>query len=207
MTRFLYTRLPFTKIKVSLSAIIVAGALFYADFSVYTLLVLLSAALHETGHIIAMKICGAEIRSITILPFGAVIDSDAVSLSYGRDAVISLAGAGVNLICALWGWVFFLLINNIYIAFFCICNLFLAVVNLLPIKTLDGGRALEALLYMRVPVYKVQNCIETASFISFAVLAAASFALLSVTGCNLSLTIVFVYLYICVYIKGEDVTA
>ena len=207
MIKFLYIRLPFTKIKVSLSAIIVTGALFYADFSVYTLIVLLSAVLHEAGHIIAMKLCGAKIRSITVLPFGAVIDSDTPALSYGRDAVISLAGAAVNLICALFGWVFFLLINNIYIAFFCICNLFLAGVNLLPVKTLDGGRALEALLSMCVPVYKVQNYIEAASFISFAVLAAASFALLSATGCNLSLTVVFVYLYICVYVKGEDVTA
>ncbi len=207
MINLLYFRIPQAKIKVSIFAIIVAGALFYADFSVYTLLVLVSAALHEAGHIVAMKICGAEIRSITILPFGALIDSDLNALSYRKEAIVALSGAAVNLICAIFGWVFFLLINNIYIAFFCICNLFLAGVNLLPVKTLDGGRALEALLYMRVPVYKVQNYIETASFISFAVLAAASFALLTATGCNLSLTVVFVYLFICVYVKGEDMTA
>lgn len=204
MINLLYITIPFTKIRISTSAVLVIAAMFYADFSIYTALVLISAFLHEAGHLIAMKIFGVEIYSITVLPFGAVIRSDASSLSYRREATVALSGAAVNLACAASCGISFLFINNIHIMFFGICNLFLAAVNLIPVKSLDGARALEAILYMYIPIHKVRDCMESVSYFSFVVLTVAALVLLSATGCNFSLVIMCVYLFICVYVRDGD---
>ena len=106
-----------------------------------TLAVILWAALlHEAGHWLALRAAGAEILSLRVGILGMVMETDSRRLSYGRELAVLLAGPGVNLLSAcLLVW----LAEGGEAA--AGAHLVLGAFNLLPVRPLDGGRALEML--------------------------------------------------------------
>lgn len=104
-------------------------------------MVLSAAALHELGHWLALRLCGAEVRSLRIGLLGAVLEADCARLSYGRELAAVLAGPGMNLLCA---WAFSRL-GPPGVEAAVGAHLVLGGFNLLPLRPLDGGRALYLL--------------------------------------------------------------
>ncbi len=99
---------------------------------------LAAAFLHELGHILAALLCGGGFSRLRLLPGGLelVPTRPIGGLSRLRRAAILLAGAFVNLVCAA-------IFTKLEL--FAAASLGLAAVNLLPIRSLDGGEALVAL--------------------------------------------------------------
>lgn len=99
----------------------------------------LAALLHEAGHIAAIYFFGGRVSKFVLHPFGAEIVTGGKILSYSQSLVVALSGAMINLLCAL-----LLLLRTCpyFLQVFSAVSLGLALFNLLPFSSLDGGEAL-----------------------------------------------------------------
>lgn len=109
--------------------------------------ILSAAALHELGHLAALRYYGVRVRALRLTALGAALDAPSLArLSYPRELIVTLSGVAVNFLCAALlaalarqtGW------EGAYL--FAGAHLVLAAFNLLPISPLDGARALSLLL-------------------------------------------------------------
>ncbi len=108
-------------------------------------LVILSALAHELGHIFAMKALGYKIRRLDILPMGALIVCPE-GIPYRHDGIIALSGPFVSLACSLVFWACYFIYGWEYALYGGVINLTLGLFNLMPIRKLDGGKALYCFL-------------------------------------------------------------
>lgn len=119
---------------------------------------------HEMGHIAAGWRCGIRTELITLSPLGGVAHLGAPVQSPREELFVTLAGPAVHVawLAVFWplqqllpvrmveigGWYWCPLQFTLW--FLVTVNTSLLLFNLLPIFPLDGGRALRALLAMRV---------------------------------------------------------
>ena len=102
------------------------------------LLVLGAAAFHELGHILVLHLCGAQIRRLRISVLGAVLETGG-RMGYGQELAAALAGPLFNLLAAA-------VLGGLGCMTAAGANGVLCAFNLLPVRPLDGGRALYLLL-------------------------------------------------------------
>ena len=127
------------KIDISVGGVLLLAALYFfmdgADF----LALMLAAAAHELGHLLALRLCGARIRGFAADLGGAVI-SRSGALSTAQELFCLAAGPGAGLLYALAAS------NTGRGLLLCSAGMSLAlsVFNLLPCPPLDGGRMTEA---------------------------------------------------------------
>lgn len=103
--------------------------------------VLGAAAVHELGHCLALGLLGTPVTGLRVGIFGAELTADRRGLSYPGELAAVLAGPGANLLCA----AALTLLGGTRWAVFTGANLVLCAFNLLPVRPLDGGRALYLL--------------------------------------------------------------
>lgn len=101
--------------------------------------VLGAAAIHEMGHCLVLRCLGGTWGRLRLGVLGAVLEVDGKRLSYGGELLCVLAGPGANLLCAL---LLAVLKQERWTAVMG-ANLVLCAFNLLPLRPLDGGRALH----------------------------------------------------------------
>lgn len=199
--------LSFKKLKISPFAIFAITILFYADFSVYTLFVILAAVLHEAGHIIAIKAAKCPLSQISVYPFGAHIKADITRVSYKTELWIYLSGPLVNLfmfiifVALAFGFRFL----SRQFLFFGFSNFALFLANILPVKGLDGGKTLECALCLcgKRDLTKIDSLCELLSALAIFLLTLIALLVLHITNYNFSLLIFCAYLVISVYAKNS----
>lgn len=130
----------------------------------YIITVVLSF-LHEAGHLAAMLAFGVLPQRISLEIHGIRIDKPEASLTYFQECAVALAGPLVNA-------VMMLIFMNQPTALPFIMNAGLLVVNLLPVKSLDGGRFLYYLISMLGSEQKAENALKILSIITALALAA-----------------------------------
>ena len=184
------------RIWVSPWLIVLLLVFFAVDASVYAPLVVLSAALHEAGHLFALHRLGVRVEQIRFHPFGIEITAPGLfSLPYRDELCVAAAGPIANLLCACCTVILVFLFGDFAGALFLVvCNLALAGLNLMPVDDLDGGRILAALLLQKLDLDRAQSILEPISTITLTLILAAGLWLLYATRYNFSLAMIGCYL-------------
>ena len=105
----------------------------------------LVAVQHECAHAFAAAKLGYKLRSIVLMPFGAVIDGDLQGISLKDEVFVAFCGPLCNLLTAVFFASLWWFVPTMYAftdtAFY--ASVSIGVVNLLPAYPLDGGRILQ----------------------------------------------------------------
>jgi Zn-dependent protease/CBS domain-containing protein len=121
-----------------------------------------SVLLHEFGHALTARKFGIGTRDITLLPIGGIARIERMPEKPSQELAVALAGPAVNLVIGIVLFGFLLgtgtwtplnelaLTEGSLVERVMLANISLLFFNLLPAFPMDGGRALRALLALRM---------------------------------------------------------
>ena len=162
---------------------------------------LVFAALHELGHLAAMAVFRAPAQCICLTAAGVRIErAPGLSLGFSQEIIIAFAGPAVSLALAGFFGALQFCILHCHFSFITDCaaiNLGFGLFNLLPVRQLDGGRALYFALCRRVnEAAAEQICLAVSLGCLFFVGVGAALLCLR-GGVKLTLIVAVVYLAVC----------
>jgi len=192
-------RLPFLRcgrLYVKPGALIALTYLFAVSSVPAALAVVSSAVLHEAGHLTAARICSRKVERAELSVTGAGIYLEEKLSSYASDAFISISGCAVNAVSAIAsyfltgaclsgrslreceGLIFFFLASSLF-----------AAVNLIPVRGLDGGDALFAVLALKLDLARAEKISRSVSAVSAVASAVLFIIMMSFFRYNVSLLV------------------
>lgn len=133
---------------------------------------LLAAVLHEGGHLLALRMLGGKVAAFRLYPFGGEIVAGGKLFSYGESMVLSLSGILVNLLSSL---LLVLPRTTPFLRSFALASLGLGMFNLLPLRQLDGGGALESFLSFFCMPQTAEKVLKVLSFLTVGMMIFAAF--------------------------------
>ena len=158
----------------------------------FALSLCLAVCIHEIGHISAAMLLGADIMSFKGTFLGLRIRYSSISLGTAGECIVNLSGSLFGLLSAAAVSITPLIRYDFFISFAAL-SVTLALVNLLPVRGLDGGSTIMCILdRFMLPdrSEKIMNIISTASSIAFWVV---SVRIQMRSGVNLSILALSVY--------------
>ncbi|MBQ8407715.1 MAG: hypothetical protein IJY39_02490 [Clostridia bacterium] len=166
-------------------ALLFVLGLVVCDRSGIALMTVLAAALHECGHLLAARLLHIPLQSMRLDLLGARLEVGGRAIGYGEEWLLAAAGPLASLLSSivaapLWG-------SGRHAVIFSCASLLLGVLNLLPIRTLDGGRMLESFLLCHTSVRVAHAVLATLSFLFLFLLWAVAVYFLLRVGDGLSL--------------------
>ena len=179
--------------------------IFVMDKSYTAIIGLISAFIHEIGHLIAIYLTKGKIKQVT---FG-LINVDIVKEDYTlnsnikNELLIFSSGPLINFIIALIFGFLNTTNNSELYKLISYQNIFLGIVNLLPINSLDGGKILESILSRKLEYNLSERILSITSFIFLVPLCTLGILVLIKSKYNFSLLILGCYLISYILI-GEN---
>jgi len=184
------------RIKISFLFFAMLTLLFAVDKNAIALIAVISAALHEFGHIIALYFFKSQPEEIAFGVFGIRIQQNKRLLSEFKEAVVVCCGPLVNVILFILFFIANFVFKKEWLMTICAVNLVIGVFNLLPIFPLDGGRILFYLLGLFFGEKIVLRIMRVICCVILCVLICFGIFLLAETGLNFSLIATGIYLCI-----------
>jgi len=149
---------------------------------------ILSALLHETGHMLCLFFLKAKPKEIKFGLFGMRIVRGNKTLSYKSEVITALSGPLVNII------LFAVFLYPQKTLMFSAVNLALGLFNLLPVKPMDGGEALYYFLCSFCEENRIKRITDATTFLTVIFLTAAGVMVFVKSGYNFMLLAVSVYI-------------
>ena len=171
----------------------------------FTYISLLAALIHEIGHIAAAKIFKIKLTEMKFDLLGARLVVSKNIISYSKEIILCACGPLFNFLSAtiIYTLSSHLVIKNYKIDFFIFASLSLGILNLLPIKTFDGGRIIEALLCFIIEPSTSKKTVEILSFITVFLLWSISVYFLLIYSSSLSLFVFSISLFFTLFITEQ----
>lgn len=187
------------RLRFSFAAIVTLMLLFCDEKIV--LMSLLSSLIHESGHLILMCLFGQKIHYVELSLFGMRIEKQTALLSYKNEAVIAMGGIMLNFLFLVFGIVIYFLSESQDFLFFSVINGFIAIINMIPVKVLDFGRCINAVLCQKYEEEKSEIIMDILSRVCTLILCVICVIYCIMVKVNLSLVAVTVYLCIITFKK------
>lgn len=184
------------KIRISPLLLLLLFSYMLIEGSFAPLWVLCFSLIHEGGHLLAIRIYKGSIENFTGAGQGFGLHVN--GLSYRAEFWVALAGPLTSLLFAI-------LFAAVRRPFFCLINLSLALMNLLPIMPLDGGRMLRALLVEVLPLHIQRYVLQGVALLFLLPMLALAFWQFLSSGYNVSLLLICIYLLGLLKENGNDV--
>lgn len=193
-----------------------AFSISFPFFAIITLLLLvdnngtilwgISAALvHELGHIFAMVIKKCPPKKISLRAFDInIVDRTRGARSYNDDLLILMAGPLSNLVFVLVLYFVYRFGNCDWLIVPIFENIFIAIFNILPIESLDGGQIFFNLLCRKLKVKTATNFTVLMSFLVLLPIAVLGFYILLVSKYNFFLLLLSCYLMGILLLKHRE---
>lgn len=175
------------KLKIGIGGALMILATLISDAWAVLLTYVAAAILHELGHLLAAWVLRIEICEIRLEFSGVRIVTDSHLISFGKEVGLAAAGPLVN-IMSLTAVTAFCRARGIesgellsategfletgdgtalgIIGFFAASSLMHAAINLLPVKSFDGGRILEGILSLILSPALSERVVEITTLIS-----------------------------------------
>ena len=165
-----------------------------------TLMIFAAILIHEAGHIAAIGIIGGKIERIDITPFGLIIRRSRLISSYTNDFFVYISGPAVNCVFALAFLPCLSALDN-PLSLFAFQNLSFGLLNLLPVSSLDGGRAIESLILINHDEEAARRCTKILSAVVLLCAWIAAIYFLLFTGSGISIFLFSFWLLLSVFMK------
>ena len=173
------------RVRISPIVAIFFVGLVLTDRSFLCLSAFLAAAFHEAGHLCAAKMLGIPIRELRLDLLGARMDAAGRLLSYGEEWLLCWAGPMFSLLLS-GGLAVFWHVSPFARLLSC-ASLLLGLLNLLPIRSFDGGRMLSVAVSLAFGETAADYVLKLTSFLFLFLLWAVSVYFLLRSGDGLSL--------------------
>ena len=121
----------------------------------YTCYFMIAIVLHELFHCLVAWMCNVRIEQICLRVCGAVIQTG--QMNYLQEILIAAAGPAASIASG----IVFLHNNPVFFSI----SMILAIMNLLPIYPMDGGRILRAFLLLRIRAAAVSLVMRVSVYI------------------------------------------
>lgn len=181
-----------TKIHISFFFGLTVALIGLADKTNTIFLCLLSAIIHEAGHLAVLLLNSEKPKEIRITPFGMRIERlPDLSMSFKREILCAFAGPFINIL------VFLLFKGNRFSEI----NLTIGLFNLLPCEPLDGNKILENFLRLRFSQTTTEKISVVVSSITVFPVAIAGFLILIKSRYNFSLLLISFYMIFFIAMK------
>lgn len=132
----------------------------YGNIALYSA-IMISLLVHELGHFLAAKFVGVKVDTCRILPYGGEMTlKHEMQLPYRKLIIVALGGP----LATILGIIFSLFLPALLRELFIEVQLFILLINLVPIWPLDGGRILCFALLNRFSHTKLFEYYVSTSF-------------------------------------------
>ncbi|WP_341320882.1 M50 family metallopeptidase [Solibacillus sp. FSL H8-0523] len=160
----------------------------YGNIALYSA-ILISLFVHELGHFVAAKLVGVKVETCRILPYGGEMTlRNEMQLSYQKLILVALGGPVATFLGILFSFFLPTLLQELFIE----VQLFILLMNLLPIWPLDGGRIV---CFALLNTYSHAKLFEYYVSASFYLLTVIIIVLLYLLPQSLILAIVSLFLW------------
>ena len=127
------------RVQITMPFLIMWAAILFLDTERICVYFLLAAAVHELGHIWAIRLCGGQILHFRLGALGGLIRYYLPHKTVSKEVLICISGC-------LFGMMLSCVSASADIPLLCGASTILTLFNLLPLPYLDGGRALCLLI-------------------------------------------------------------
>ena len=194
------TKIFGTKINISFCFVAMLTLLIITDKSGYVLPMIAAVVIHETAHLITMRLIGCAPKEIVLIPASVRIIRD-ISVKSSHETEISLSGPLAN-------FVFFCIFYIAYLMFpynklldFSVINLLIGAFNLLPVKGLDGGIILKKICQSFMSEEKAELTVNVCAIILAVLLIFLGVRFLINHNRNFTPITIGIYLILSVIVK------